>query len=384
MNVTTRAVLIALNAMLATFPAKAQTVQQRLAIPGFYPVEQKHNGVDYDWVRIQRAGSAVKFVVAGGDLASGAGGTGPGTGCTSSPKDMFDCLHRSGQLVLGYVATGAAQRDLLPGTCACPRADQRCSLHGGDVAGVDAQGNACKYPGASFVDQWYQTYCPSAADCHIDGIFFDTGPDLGSPISEANQESYYQSLYQAVIARGASGSCGAPPGHPCVMVNAAQFPHDWVLTGNIADFAVVWERSLHGSDMVGPGRCEPNSTSDAQDYLTLFCPWHGPEINPSCSAVQSPASWMFAAANTPRIAHVIFGGGAGAVNNIVQQSRSAYGTPGLIYVHDEFCDTKHGAVYSHLPDYFEQLVSILNPSLDVVLPVRNASTGATVWVPLSF
>lgn len=406
--------------------ATAQVPPQRVAMPAFFPLSTKTNGT-YDWLRILQAGSTVKIVVADISAVAG-GGVTDGGPCLTGPAALFDCLHTAGILVLGYVPTGAGQRDLdnsepdpTIGQCTCTDPGHRCVLHGGDPAGLDAtaQPQPCKYPGAATVDAWYQTYCPNAAACHIDGIFFDTGPNLDSHIPELatscpagqtctipwnqGQQAYYRSLYQAVTSRvteplGGRG-CPSPDGasnHQCVMVNAAQFKNNWVIspptsplssTAAIADYVILWERALHGSDMVSTAssqRCEQIGTTDTQEYLSKFCPSPTAQNPQNCGSTQLPERWYFDSSNTGRIAHVIFSvHDATDITRIITQSRNAYGSPGFLYVHDEDCDAAHGAVYHRLPSYFEQLVSALGPSLDFVIPVTNSSTGVTVWVPLS-
>jgi hypothetical protein len=329
---------LAMSAAIAMSTAAAgQTPTQRLAVPAFFPLST--NGVvNNDWVRIQRAGSVAKIVVPELDTI---GNGVPGTGCTSSPTAMFDCLHGNTQLVLGYVYTNSGQRDL-GGNCPT----KTCVLHGGDTV--------APYAGIPYVDKWYSTY-----GGHIDGIFFDVGPSLyGTTISEADQKAYYQSLYQTLTTPGSpnfrSGPCG---GHACIMVNASQFYNDWAMS--VADYAVLWERALHGSDM---STC---NQAGSQDYFdrTWFCPADG--VNPSnCAApAQNPAGWYFTPTNAAKAAHVIFSVHSAAdISRIIAQSRSSYGSPGFLYIHDQDCDPAHGAVYSRLPPYFEQVVAALNPS----------------------
>lgn len=278
----------------------------------------------------------------------------------------------------------------------CPRADHRCVLHGGDGG---------PYTGNAYVDQWYNTYCPTAASCHIDGIFFDVGPSLDSTISEADQRAYYQSLYQAVATRANTDpnhGCPNPPGtpgnHPCVMINASQFPNDWVMStssgSQIADFVVTWERAVHGSANV---HCPPKFTADPQNYTddtgtppspALFCP--SGTSSSSCFRAQVPNNWYFDSANTPREAHVLFSASQADISGVIAKSRapvpSGYGSPAFLYIHDQDCDPIKGAQYGHLADFFEQVVSAVQPSQGLAVPAffplnkRKDMTTPYDWV----
>lgn len=392
--------LVLVASMVAPSRANAQSRRQQLAIPAFYGIDQKTNGITYDWLRIQQAADAVKIVVAGDVLAAGVGGTGDAS-CVGTPRQMFGCLHQTNPqlLVLGYVVTQSGRRDLA-GTssdsteganCTSPQgapppslANAQCVLHGGDTG---------TFRGQPYVDQWLNSY-----GSLIDGIFLDVGPsDDDLHVAPADQRTYYGNLYRAVSGR----TCGAAPGHPCVvMINAAQFPHNWIMTDPIADDFVLWERALHGQDMVStntdpanPDRCEshflPDGTTpriDPQDYLQDFCPAPGPSNPTNCGTIQDPFGWYFNFANTANVAHIVFSvHSAGDIRPIVTKSQTNYGSPGLLYIHNQDCDATHGARYSGLPDYFEQVVEALRPSsLDVVLKVTNSTTGVTTWLPLSF
>jgi len=248
----------------------------------------------------------------------------------------------------------------------CPRADHRCVLRGGDGG---------PYVGLTSVSDWYATYCPDSTHCHVDGIFFDVGPSLGSSIPEADQRAYYHSLYQAVTTwPGAVGPCGtAPNTHPCVMINAAQFPNDWVMStspsSQIADYVITYERPVHGSKAA---LC-PGGKADSQNYIddttvtptapAKFCP--SGTTPSSCAAAQTPSNWYFDSANTPREVHTLFSAVASDVSAIVAKSRatapSGYGSPGFLYIHDQDCGPK-GAQYGHVSKFFEHAVAAAQPS----------------------
>jgi hypothetical protein len=391
------------GALLLSASATAQTPPQRIAMPTFFALASKSpTNSTYQWLRVLSAAQAgvVKIAVAEFDtIGSGVLDGGP---CMVNAPAMFDCLRKNNVLVLGYVMTDSARRDL--GTagqvpCPCPRQDQRCALHGGDATGSNAQGTRCTYqlpnntPDTS-VDDWYNTYCPTASNCHIDGIFFDVGPDVvdANELPESTQEPYYQSMFTDVRARphdqdpSRGSGCGSVPGtaglNPCVLVNASQFYHDWLMSVGptplpAADYAVVWEHAAHGTDTC--------PKPDNQDYFTNFIPqFTGDCTNPN-GLVQCANDWY--KADAARLGHVVFSVHLNVdnsipfstINNIIATSQSSNGSPAFLYIHDEDC-----ARYSRLPDYFEYLVSALRPSLDIVIPVTDASTGITRWVPLSF
>ncbi|HEY6807598.1 MAG TPA: spherulation-specific family 4 protein [Gemmatimonadales bacterium] len=326
--------------------AVAQTPSpQAIAVPAFFPVTQNHNGVTPDWQRILNAGEVAKVVVAGLDtLGAGTGGT----DCLGSPAQMFDCLRANGQFVLGYVDTGGGARD-----ASCPTNNPNCNvIHGAD--------------GGFSVDQWYTQF-----GSHIDGIFFDNGP---TATPTAAQRTYYENLYAAVRS-SFGGRCGTGA-QACVMVNASQVAPDWVINGPAADWAVTYERPIHGTD--NNGAC---GSPDQQDYFGVtptasigFCP------NPSsgsCQDTMSPANWYFAAGNSVKTAHVLrkpsqFGTLSNAdLDAIIAKGRNDYGYPGFLYVHDQGCST-NGAQYSYLSPYFEYIAG----SFGSALTVNKAGTGS--------
>jgi hypothetical protein len=227
------------------------------------------------------------------------------------------------------------------------------------------------------VSEWHINYGSQLA-----GVFFDNGPlDNGS--LTAAQDTAFNSYYAALRTKMTQT-------YPSwkVMLNASQYPKDWVM--GVADFVVLYERPLHGSAMVS---CPPTFTADEQNYIGTtcsstncpdkFCP--SGVTTTYCSSPQQPtANWYFAPANAAKSAHVIRAVTSSSdIDTVVTTGRLNYGAPGLIYIHDQNCDPRLGALYSQLSTYFEHVVSTLAPSLDVVIPVTNASTGNSVWVPLS-
>jgi hypothetical protein len=260
---------------------------------------------------------------------------------------MFQCLHQNGQLILGYVNTsngGRAQANV---------------LHGGD--------------GEDSVDDWYT----SSYGNLIDGIFFDVGPTstqgmtgtLYCPQSSSNDcQGYYIGLYKSLHSSSSyTGKCGNGA-QACVFLNASGVDSDWVLNdpqGPAADWIVTYERPVYGADN-NAGCGNP----DGQDYLGVtetgstsplgFCP-AGQSGSP-CADTQAPPNWYFNSSNSPKEAHVLRRPASdGILSNsdldaIVAKSRSAYGSPGLFYVHDEAC-ASNGAQYSHVSPYFEHLAT---------------------------
>jgi Spherulation-specific family 4 len=365
----------AVSTLALSMPAFAQAIQ-RIAVPGFFPLNNScapssiqspgctRPALGSDWSRIERAGPTVLIVVADGSFE-----TLSGTNLTDA-QTQFKRNRAAGQLVLGYVDSATGTR---PITCT---GTHPCSVMD-DVA------------------QWYSNYvAPFPNDSRLDGIFFDNGPlDNGTltAAQDAQFNSYYTQLRQQVTQNFPTFK---------VMLNASQYPNNWVLS--VADFLTMYERPEHGVSMQS---CPPNFKSDQQDYIGTscsstnclpvippslgFCPWIDHTTN--CGSVQTDSvtgmarGWYFDSANAPKIAHLVRAvTSATDVPTIIGTSRASYGAPGLLYIHHQNCDPQLGALYGQLSDYFEQLVAALNPSLDVVIPVTNASTGTTVWVPLSF
>src|SRR3989442_1120483 len=92
------------------------------------------------------------------------------------------------------------------------------------------------------------------------------------------------------------------------------------------------------------------SGDDSAQRPALFCP--SGTSSTSCSTTQIPNNWYFDRVNAARIAHVLFSATADDINTVIAKSRSSYGSPGFLYIHDQDCDAVHGAVYSRLPTFF--------------------------------
>jgi hypothetical protein len=368
--------------LAAVISATALGQAQKTVVPAFFGVRTHTDpSKDFDWMRIADAGTAV-FAVVADDTFAGL----PGTTCAPAPgncgpcsptgsppscdggsdsclaKCQFTINRNAGQLVLGYVITNSGQRDLDTTIANCPRTDKRCALYGGDTYHLPDGGG---YWNKASVTKWYDTYCPvdggvPTGPCYIDGIFFDVGPSIYSTISvEPDQHNYYDDLYTKVINWSDAGPCSDAqhPHRPCVMINASQFTGpadggadagDWVLNAPAADYAVVWERALHGQDN------QPPDPLPYQDYITNFIP------NPI------PTLW---AINAAKAAHVVSVATQNDVVSIVNASRqTTRGFPASIYVHDRFG-------YGSLACFFEQEVAAAqNPATPQSQP---AVTGKT-------
>ena len=100
-----RTMLLTLT-LLAAAPVFAQS--QPLAVPAFFAIAQKTNGVDLDFIRLRDWYTENSIFVV--DIYSL--GSGTGSGCTSSPVAMFNCIHSAGRnyKILGYVDTTAGSR----------------------------------------------------------------------------------------------------------------------------------------------------------------------------------------------------------------------------------------------------------------------------------
>ena len=274
--------VFALLALALSTPAVSQT--QRVAVPAYFGASSAN---ETDWQRILNAGSTVQIVVVDYNMLYGS---------ESNAMAKFNELHARDVLVLGYVNTDNGAR---------PSSQV---FGGGD--------------GQISVDDWYTTYGPA----YIDGVFFDRGPQ-----SDAVR-SYYEGIYDT-MSYYSGYRCRW--GTPCTMLNAAQFPNDWVTS--VADYITTWELPL---------------TYNSQNYITNFCP--SAVYSPSCGAYQNPNGWYFSSI-APYTAHIIYNPPAYAmtaadVHEIVCKSRTR-GWP-MLYLYDGNSDD-----YGHLSSLFETTVS---------------------------
>jgi len=326
-EVVTAVVLLAISSM-----AFGQAPPQKMAIPAFFPLTKKSDGVEYDWRKIYEASrtiaaphpSTVGVVVV--DLSTiGSAGYPSSNPCSASPTAMFNCLRQNGVLILGYVSTKCSQRDNPCPSSSLPTGWQQQSkvLYGGD--------------GVTSVKAWYD----SPYGAYIDGIFLDEGPSVDTSSTcgcRASNQGYLQQYYGASssvsglyqeIRNAHSGPCG---GRACVMINASQFPNDWVMSA--ANYATLWERPL---------------ASSSQNYVTgNFCPCAS-STNCNCATAQSPNNWYYQKA--ARSAHVVHSAPSltrGQIDSIVCRS-AGLGSP-MLFVYDGT-----SGAYDHVPSYFYDL-----------------------------
>src|SRR5438874_486119 len=130
---------------------------QHIAVPAYF-------GLNADWTRIEQAAGTVKIVVP--DLSFN---TLTGSALTNA-QAQFDRCRQRGQLILGYVDTGSGQRSM-------------------QLINTD-------------ITQWFTSY-----PTQLDGIFFDdgpeldiiwdSGPDVGQYITDAQFQQFYIPLLQS-------------------------------------------------------------------------------------------------------------------------------------------------------------------------------------------
>src|SRR5262249_50351126 len=149
----------------------------------------------------------------------------------------------------------------------------------------------------------------------------------------------------------------------------------WVMT--VADYATMYERPVRGTSDAncccdpGPGRCAtcPGSPgcccqqqgSCQQTYLAAywFCPGVDQQHSGCAAPFQDPYRWYFDDQNAlDKRAHVLYSAvvdqSGSDIDRVISMSRTSYGRPGFLYIHDENC-----AKYDRLPPFFEQLVTAI-------------------------
>jgi hypothetical protein len=104
-------------------PVIALAQSYTTAVPAFFALTQQTDGRNYDWNRLNESGVPIIVVPQLDTIGSGTGGS----GCTSSPITMFDCMRTSAHKVLGYVTTNGGARDehQVMGTAFPPDTSQR-------------------------------------------------------------------------------------------------------------------------------------------------------------------------------------------------------------------------------------------------------------------
>ena len=268
---------------------------QRIAVPAFF-------GLNNDWSRIEQASNKVGIVVPDQSFNTLQDDpTDPSFHPLTDAKAQFDRCRQQGQLVLGYVNSGSAQRD--PGA-------------------INAD-----------INQWYTAYT-DANGIHIDGIFFDEGPELdlkwqsGPEAGQYITDQEFQDFYKTLVHNFKTSH----PSNNAVLLNGAAFPNEWVMqpvdsAGNLIDYVILWENS---EDI----------------YVNKY---HA--IGPQGILVPIP-SWWTNPQYTQRIVHTVYATAASDLQNIVNlsQSRGA----GMVYITDA-----SQAVYSRLPTYWDQEVTLV-------------------------
>jgi hypothetical protein len=317
-----RQVLVLLAAMGLTNAARAlrippgggcppntlcEAALQLLAIPAFFEVTaQTDPSQPRDWVRIQNAGRWVKVVVAGDTFERKAGAD------LQSAQAQFGLNVQAGQSIYGYVFTG----------------------HGLTVSQLDAMAD---------VQTWHNNYAPA----YMQGVFFDVGPtfdpnqifgvnasyETGTASGFQGFESYYEDLYSTVHSTLSWR----------VMLNASQWPDEWILSHPATDEAILWEDSLDSyKQHWGAMPCGTTNNTD---------PCLGNVENP-------PPAWWASTTYTSnfQIAHVVFKATQLDVASAVQSSwtPAENRTASLFYLYD-----KPEATYSGVACYFEQEIEAL-------------------------
>jgi hypothetical protein len=263
--------VIAIAATVALAPGPGRAQAQRLTVPAYF-------GIDSDWSRIQNAGATVVVVVADGSFPGLSGGA------LTAARNQFSGCRASGQLVLGYTNSN---NGVNPST---------------------GQGwNAQDFMAAA-VNRWY-----AAFDGYIDGIFLDNGPGFPSAFSDAAFHSIYAGLSGAIKS--------AHPG-ATVMLNASQYPYDWVMS--VADYAITFENTF-------------------SVYMNAY---YGIAEG---GALVPPPGWWSDPIHGGRMSHVVFNTPAANVADVVCASLSR-GSP-LLYIYDADANSPG---YYRVPDYFEQ------------------------------
>jgi hypothetical protein len=390
------------SAAFATAPAVAQALPQAIVVPGFFGLNQTA-----DWDNLLAAGALAKVVVVNDTFIDGTL-LGPSGTCEASAEAMIGCLHKKGVIVLGYVAANFGARA------------ENFILNGGDG-------------GLSVNTTWYLRFGDT-----IDGIFVDNGP-ADTDTTDATRR-FFLKLFLDIKNQRQTGRCG---NKPCVMVNASQFFSDWVVnqppdipvtSGVSADWAVMYERPVHGKD--NQTICGGGSAPDGQDFFGLndanaqpapgvqnlgFCPNSSLPGQPvgNCAAPSnqtSPPNWFFATPQnaamtgaTPNLSKksafvlrepdLINGqptdqpGGThqldhAGIDTIVTKTKNNYNFTHFLYVHDQGCDStgrNRGAVYERLSFYFPFLVDDLGADLTVTVTgggeVKSTDPGVIDCVP---
>jgi Spherulation-specific family 4 len=243
--------------------ASAAVCDQRLAVPAFFPLGD-------DWTRIEQAGSKVHLVVPEFSFSTVDPATNPDL--LKAARQQFARCRNKGQKILGYVSTQGGARNR---------------------AAIDAD-----------IDRWFARY-----PTQLDGIFFDEGP-----VAWVDTEAFYTDLIGGFKARH--------PQRSLAMLNAPQYPHEWVLAE--ADFVILWEE-------------------DEAAYVN-----HYGALDANQNVI-APPGWWKKRANRNRIVHVVHGCPGAKLGNVVRLSKKR--NAGRLYVFDG-----GSGAYDRLPTYWKKLL----------------------------
>jgi hypothetical protein len=279
---------------------------RHIAIAAFFPIAIRDSAtggtmINPDWQRVSGAGAKVKIAVAEGstkDLQDDP--TFPPFHPLTDAKNQFDACRAQRQLVLGYVSTRGARRS---------RTD------------IDAD-----------INKWYTSFT-DANGIHIDGIFFDEGPELdlkwdsgpkaGQFITDQEFQDFYKTLIHDFKTNHTSNNKA--------LLNASQFPNEWVMQpvdaqGNSIDYVILWENS-------------ESLYVDPNTYKAI-----GP------TSLLNPPSWWTDTQYTDRISHTIYLCPQTDLQNIINLSQTR--NAGNVYIYDRD-PNQPGVGYGFLPSYWD-------------------------------
>lgn len=260
---------------------------QRITVPAFFVLGP-------DWQRLEQAGRAINIIVPEASIGLDAQLPAP---VIEQYRDQFQRCRNNGQKILGYVSTRSGGRDR---------------------QAIDAD-----------IQSWFNRY-----PTQLDGIFFDEGPVF---------DNTTQQFYTTLINDFKTGR----PANNTVLLNAAQFPNEWVM--QVADSVILWEEKQSA-------------------YLNQYT-----AIGAGGSVVGVPA-WWTNPQYINRIIHVVWNCPTAAeMRNIValSQSRGA----GNVYVYDG-----NSSAYNHLPAYWpEELAALaVGPGYGNKIKLRHFLSNRTL------
>jgi hypothetical protein len=166
--------------------ARRRIRPMRLAVPAFWGFSSATDPGPF-WRAVEAAGKNVRFAVAEYSLSQVDPVTNPDLWNTA--KQQFSRCRNRGQQILGYVSTQNGNRSRQQ---------------------IDAD-----------LDAWYARY-----PAQLDGIFLDEGP-----MFDDSKRAFYEDLISDIKQ--------TYPGRTTVMLNAPQFPNEWVV--QTADNVILWE-----------------------------------------------------------------------------------------------------------------------------------------------